>query len=302
MTNHRRFTVKQQPQLPMPMRLPIIASLNRINKLFLATVLGLNGANIYLGSQTLAAEVPRPVQSQIAAPSASVLAQNLAKRKRIIFHLPDRSVPGSRVPGGTRSICFANSPQLPLTAITPLTEDGLKNAEVPALSDRPVFWIYLPPTLVDEAEFSLVENNSAQTVVYQKSMKLVNSGGMARITLPEDDTIRLKVNHSYLWTFSFLCDPEDPSNLFSVGGGLRRVEASSGFERQLQTSSSEDLPRLYAERGYWLEAVDTLLQLRQQRPQDMNLLQDWTNLLTAVKLDSLVHEPLLTYWSAEKKP
>lgn len=275
--------------------------ISRIDKILLVSVLSWTGISLDLATRAWA-QVAAPKSTGVNITSDAWLAKNPPKKKRIIFHLPDRSIPGSRIPGGTRSICLANTPQLPLTAIAPLTSDGSTNAEVPTVSDRPVFWVYLPQESIATAEFNLIENGPSQTVIYQQSIQLVKSGGIARISLPEDSTIRLKVNHSYLWTFSLLCDPEDPSNIFSVGGGVQRVAAPPLFQQKLKKTRPEDLPQLYALYGYWQEAVDALLQFRQRRPQDVNLLQDWTDLLTATKLERLVHEPILTHWSSSDNP
>lgn len=218
-------------------------------------------------------------------------------RRRMVFRLNDRGVPVSRVGGAARGGCSSNTPQLQLTAMTPITSSG-KSALVETVSANPSFFVYLPQTSAESAEF-ILQDTQSQSALYQKTVKLTKSGGVVRVALPKDNGLALEVGHQYHWSFTLLCDPEDASSNLFVEGIIQRVEPSSGFVTQVAAAQPIDQLSLYAANGYWFEALDGLAQLRQQQPQDSGLLQDWTDLLAAVKLDMMAQEPLLTNWSGK---
>ncbi|WP_257237011.1 DUF928 domain-containing protein [Nostoc sp. 'Peltigera malacea cyanobiont' DB3992] len=46
--------------------------------------------------------------------------------------------------------------------------------------------------------------------------------------------------------------------------------------------------------GIWYEALTILAQLRQKNPQDTALQAEWRNLLSSIRLDDIVAEPILS--------
>ncbi len=229
-----------------------------------------------------------------------LLAQGTRSR-RMIFHLSDRGVPVSRVGGAARGGCRSNTPQLQLTALTPITATG-KSALVETISSHPTFFVYLPETSAQKAEF-IVEDAKTQNDLHHETLTLTRTGGIVQVKMPAEKVAALELNHQYKWSFTLLCDPEDPSANLFVEGVIQRVEASTDFTKQIQVAKSAegDQALLYASNGYWFESLQSLAEMRQKSPQDKALLQDWSDLLSSVKLDAIAQEPILINW-AEKSP
>lgn len=265
------------------------------NRSFLVSVLGFNLVSVMAISAALA-DSPRGSTPTRIQPFSLAEAPR-SQRKRIFFKLPERGVPPSRISGGARSACATNTPYLPLTAITPLTSSDA-NAEFEMVAPNPVFFVYIPQTSVEVAEFSLKDMASNQTL-YEKRIKLTKTGGIAKFTLPSEMAMKMEVNHHYGWFFSLLCDSTDTSSILFVGGGFQPVQASQDFWEKVKATPAKEQPPLYAASGYWIDSIDALIQLRQQHPQDAMLLQDWKDLMKAAKLESLADEPFLTDWYQE---
>lgn len=263
----------------------------KFSNALLVPFLSLNLVTLGLAPITLANTPP--------SDSTSVLMAQ-AGRRRMIFRLNDRGVPVSRVGGAARGGCSSNTPQLQLTAMTPITSTG-KSALVETISANPSFFVYLPQTSAEKAEF-ILQDAQTQKAIYQKTVGLTQSGGVVQVKLPQENGLALALDRQYQWSFTLLCDPDDASSNLFVEGVVQRVQPSSEFVRQLAAAEPIDQLPLYAANGYWFEALDGLAQMRQQKPKDSGLLQDWTDLLTAAKLDMMAQEPLLTNWFGKTSP
>jgi hypothetical protein len=171
-------------------------------------------------------------------------------------------------------------------ALMPTTNLGYTTSAYPTLS-----W-YIPTTAVQSAEFIL--QDATYKEVYRTTLALKQTGGVGTFTLTDQAGLKpLEVGKQYHWYFSLICDPDEPSANVSVEGWIQRVEPSAELTRNLQKASPEEQPSIYAEAGIWYDAVSLLFKLRQERPQDPALIQDWSDLLSAVKLDTVATAPLV---------
>lgn len=75
-------------------------------------------------------------------------------------------------------------------------------------------------------------------------------------------------------------------------GLVRRVELDRTVARQLETAKPLDKAGLYAKAGIWFEAVETIAEGRRDRPEDSELMVEWSDLLKSVGLDILVLQPI----------
>ncbi|NJP09764.1 MAG: DUF928 domain-containing protein [Leptolyngbyaceae cyanobacterium RU_5_1] len=213
-----------------------------------------------------------------------------------------REVPPGRPPGGryrgggTRSIdsqmgCPAVT--TPLIALVPFTENYLPGQEdKPPITHvwgyttaaHPTLWFYVPYTNQSlSATFSL-QNEDSSTEMYETSVSLPKQAGFIRVQVPETK-LALQAGNRYRWFLGIDCTSANASaspstrETIYVEGTILRDAVKPDLASQLASASPEQKVALYAENGFWHDALNTLAELRQQRPHDPALLQDWQRLL-----------------------
>ena len=178
--------------------------------------------------------------------------------------------PGSRCP----------STDTPLVALIPEKNIGL------AVEENPTFWFYIPykPDQITSGKFVLSDESGKE--IYQTSLTSVGTPGLVNFRLPSE--IPLEINKEYQWKLTLNCASHD----VSVHGWVQRV-AQPNLETQLQTATPRDRIALYAKNGIWYTALNDLAKLRISEPQNRALVQDWTNLLKDVGLETLANKPIV---------
>jgi Domain of Unknown Function (DUF928) len=188
--------------------------------------------------------------------------------------------------------CFSPTRSAPAgaMALLPATNQAL------TVSDRPTFFVYVPPTTAQEASFSLQDDRGE--LYYQTKVALPKNGGSISIPLPETAST-LQVGKTYKWFFEIHCaavqfDPDNPI----IEGSVSRTSIDPALENQLSASQTAlDKAQLYGEAGIWYDTIGTLAQARQAQPQDPALAQNWQELLNSVGLDEIADRPLVEGYS-----
>lgn len=200
------------------------------------------------------------------------------------FTVPNRGAPTSTAGGATRGSCLRGTKFL--TPLLPKERLGL------TLSERPSFFVFVPPSPTQNAEFLLLSNDDTE-VVYQSNFILPSSPGIVRFDLPADAP-PLQIGKQYHWYITLNCNPTlGPGGNPGVEGWVERTQANPTLARQLASASPEKRPSLYANAGIWHETLSSLAALRYRSPNDTRLLDDWQSLLKSVGLDPFVNEPLV---------
>ncbi|MEW6492878.1 MAG: DUF928 domain-containing protein [Cyanobacteriota bacterium] len=196
-----------------------------------------------------------------------------------------QGLPGRRVGGGTRGDCYLG--EKTLTALIPQNNIGL------TVSAHPTFFFYVPQSSNAQlVEFVLRDENDQ--LVYEKQLRTNGPSGIVSFSLPEAIASEpLKVNQKYHWYFSMICNPQNRAHDVSVDGWVQRVEPTPTLTRELEAVTLPERAALYAEAGFWHDALTTLAQLRYSRPYDWALAAQWAQLLQSVGLDELAQEPLV---------
>ncbi len=302
-----RFTVfNKRTIMHIPVRLMYL--IQRMIRTNVVSLVSLNLAILSLITPRVAAAPQQNGVGSASATQETLLAQGIRTR-RMIFHLSDRGVPVSRIGGAARGICSKDADSagskignssLSLIPLIPLAATGETVLET--ISSHPTFFVYLPKTLAEQVEISVRDHQSAQPL-YNETLVLKRTGGIVQVSLPTEKVESLETNHQYSWQLTVVCDPDadDQSGNQVIKGEIKRVEAASGFSQIIKGAKLVDQAPLYAAEGYWLESLDTLAKMRQSNPQDPEVFQDWTDLLSSVKLDAIAQEPILINW-AEKSP
>ena len=148
-------------------------------------------------------------------------------------------------------------------------------------AEYPTFWFYIPnglPASVQIEEFEgefVVEGRNYQNV-YRIDMMLPATSGVTSISLPASPQYSLENNQPYRWYFRIFCDPQDPSVYVFVDGIVIRVTRDA-----------------YSSENALFDILTDLASRRRLDPQDVELNQDWANLLRLIGLEELANEPLL---------
>jgi hypothetical protein len=166
-------------------------------------------------------------------------------------------------------------------------------------SDRPDFVFYLPaweqrssPTPLTTAEFALL-NPLTEEVLSRQPLQLSGEAGFFRLPYPEHFPA-LAVGEPYRWEFIVPCT-SDPLYTIALSGIVQRVNVSDALANQLAQMTVDNVRRramLYATAGIWPEALTTIMQARQDYPDNLAIAADWRSFLASVGLEELAEIPL----------
>lgn len=207
----------------------------------------------------------------------------LASRRRVIYNPPPNGGPGRSSQGGSRDGCAEGI----LTALSPdVTHWG------ETIDERPTFWLHIP---FQSGVVELVlRDETAQEVVYSDRFQVASTPGVASFPM-SDTSPALEIDKIYGWELVFLCDPDNSSDNLQVSGVIVRRSPSTDLSSQLAQASPEDRVAIFAENGFWYNALTELAELRRINPQDTELNDSWSSLLQhpVVNLGDIAAEPLV---------
>ena len=194
--------------------------------------------------------------------------------------------------GGTRSPACYEGEELPdpvLTPIIPVIESPQGDVGL-TVSARPEFFVYVPPTLAEEVEFVLRDDEWND--VYRQQLLLSGDGRMVRVKFPETEK-QLEVDRVYTWYFALICPPDERGlrQEVHVVGWIRRISPEASLEARLRGISEGDRPRIYAENGIWYDAVSSLAAQLRTNPSSAGVLQQWKDLLESAGLANIARLP-----------
>lgn len=224
-----------------------------------------------------------PVALAIASTLSILPTASLAQT----FIPPARGMPGRREGGGTRGCWEVTNGAFStrLTALVPTQNFGY------TLDDYPAFFVYIPEAYAETAvgaEFILESMEGDR--LYQVAYETAGVAGMVKIALPADANVApLEVGQDYHWSFSLICNPNDRSSDLVVDSWIQRIEPDSALAAQIEATSADALPNLFAEAGIWYDSIGSLADLDADTSR-------WQALLDSVNLSdvarSLSPEPL----------
>lgn len=234
-----------------------------------------------------------PVQSQIKPPNRDAPRTTAGGGTR--FSPPEIDRPfvsqgtSTYSPGCTRG-------KTTLIALVPTT----RRSRIGLTTEgRPTFFVYLPETPVQSAEFTL-EAEDGKTL-YKSAIPLLGQKGIVSFQLPADAP-SLEVNQWYQWYFSLICNPNDRLRDLFVQAWVQRIEPSQPLVNALKKASPRQRPDIYAEARIWQDTLTSLTELRQTQPQDPTVIRDWNSVLKSVGLGQISGEPPTEQQQLKAKP
>jgi Domain of Unknown Function (DUF928) len=203
------------------------------------------------------------------------------------FNPPGGSAPNGRGGASRGEIACSSNPGefsrrfLPLTPID--SKYGL------TVSERPTFFVNIPPSSAQKAFFSL--KDAQGKIYYQTVLPINKQGGIMRIDLPLS-TAPLTVNQPYQWGIAALCSGKLKPDSPFVSSWVKRVALSTNLASQLAKATPIDRAALYSTNGIWYDTLTTLVDTRQETHNNATLLSTWSTLLTSVGLGDVATQTL----------
>ncbi|PSR15854.1 hypothetical protein C8255_20925 [filamentous cyanobacterium CCP3] len=183
--------------------------------------------------------------------------------------------PGRRVGGGTRGDCTVDSRSL--AALNPASNLGV------TASDRPSLYFSVPAAAIPyHGQFILHdadENRLYETTLTAGAEPIVGVQLPANLVRPEQD---------YHWYFVVSCNPRDLSQNVVLEGWLRRVSLTAAPASTTLVETQLDLVETYQAEGLWSDAIALMVELRQGHPDSEAVQAQWSRLLEALDLATVV--------------
>jgi hypothetical protein len=161
--------------------------------------------------------------------------------------------------------------------------------------EHPTLLFYSPyaQSSISKIDFILRDrDNSADRLVYQQSIKSPTQPGIIDITLPETSE-PLVVDKFYQWELKLTVKKSIGTREVSVKGWIQKADLDPKLSDSIDRATPARQAELYAENGFWYDALSTLAQLRRERSQDLAIRQDWKNILKSVNLGKLASQPFV---------
>ncbi|MCL1468197.1 DUF928 domain-containing protein [Argonema galeatum] len=151
-------------------------------------------------------------------------------------------------------------------------------------SSRPKFFWYMSDT--SSVEFTLKKEGANEP--FFKERLEVPKAGIIQTEIPKGQP-ELTVGQDYLWSVSVVCNTERGSKKVTVQALIRRVAPTEELTRRLRRAQSErDRARIYAQQGFWYDALETISKASNDKPQDRSITEDFYSLLDQVGLNEVV--------------
>lgn len=224
----------------------------------------------------VAARAEEKRDTSVAASPAKTSPKNTEVAIAPVYRPPARSAPGGRVSGATRG--DASRTLFVLSALAP-DHTGLTTSEQPVL-----YW-FLSRNASFPVEVTLVDPRSAKPVLDVRLPPPIEAGVHA-IRLA-DHNVRLERGVVYRWYVAVVPDAKRRSQDILTGGAIQQIEASDSLRAKLSRAGGSDVPALYAESGFWYDAIAAVSTLIESAPTDAALRAHRAAMLAQVGLPEI---------------
>ncbi len=217
-----------------------------------------------LATTVLAADEPPAVTQPEPAPAPA------KTQPKLTYIPPLRGAPVTRVGGASRG---QTTEALVLSVLAP-EHTGLTS------SAQPVLYWYVSKAVRDPVEFTL-NDPKADSPLLETPLKGPFGPGIHSLRLSD---YQLQPGIDYQWFVTLAPAAEQRARDIIAGGTIRRTQPPPLLERRLQGADRRRLPALYAEQGFWYDAIAALSQSIDSNPGDKTLREQRADLLEQVGL------------------
>lgn len=220
----------------------------------------------------LVAALPLHSAAANEPPGKSDNAAILSKGKPA-YKPPLRGAPAGRIGGGTRGATERESFSLQV-----LAPDHVGYTT----QDQPCLYWYISKATTYPIEVTVTERRAVKPLV-EKRLKAPEQAGIQSVCLASQDA-RLRPNVPYKWFVTLVTDAEHRSKDILAGGIIEMVNAPETLSARLKSAESGRAPFIYAEEGYWYDALGEISRMIDASPTDAGLRQQRASLLEQVGL------------------
>jgi Domain of Unknown Function (DUF928) len=210
------------------------------------------------------------------------------------FAPPSRGFPNVRDSGISFFTC-KESFSKPLVALAPkfiqndLIDKNIESVWGQTTMEHPTLWFFVP--FMDRStQLEFVLQNRESEEIYQSIISTPAKDGIIGVKIPKSKK-PLELNQHYHWRLqaTFFCDQSKKlgERVTSVDGWIQRVSLPVGID------ISNNPTQIYVDKGIWYDAVTSLAQQRLKEPNDIQLRQDWKDLLGSTDLKEIENYSLL---------
>lgn len=168
---------------------------------------------------------------------------------------PLRGAPAGRIGGGTRGASERESFTLQV-----LAPDHVGNTA----QEQPCLYWYISKPTGYPLELTVTERQAVKPLL-EKTMNVPEKGGIQSACLGDYD-VKLLKGTQYKWFVTLVVDPDSRSKDILAGGMVALVDQSPELVAKISSADSASLPDIYAEAGYWYDAIDTVSKMIDRAP------------------------------------
>jgi hypothetical protein len=224
-------------------------------------------ATLFLGLSMALSFIAAPAITQVQSPPQATNPPPAASQVPV-YQPPLRGAPATRVGGASRG---EQDSGLILSVLAP-ESTGLTSRAQPTL-----YW-YSSKGLAAPLEFTLNDEKSIKPLVETKA----NASQPGIHALRLNYTLQPQVE--YQWAIAAVVDPNQRAGDIIASGTIKRVQPPATLAAQLNGTSKSQLPFLYAQEGFWYDAIATLSEQIDANPTDHGLREQRAALLEQVGL------------------
>ena len=218
-----------------------------------------------------------PTIEQSGVGSIELLPSAIAKSSKRINYTPPGTLKRAIRTGGTGSRGCAQLGRVTVMPLVPSNHIGQTQ------SSRPTFLAYVSGA--QSVEFALTEPKVEKPLLVQTVTPDAN--GIVRVQLPETAP-ELAIGKDYRWSIAVVCNPNRRSNDVYAQSWIQRTAVTPELEKNLTaTPSGLERARLYANAGFWYDAIATLTHALQTNPNQPEAQADFADLLRQANLSDL---------------
>ena len=214
----------------------------------------------------------------LAAPPSSAAESSSKTASHPVWRPPVVGAPASRIGGASRG---AQVPLI-LEALAPDRGVGLTRYARPT-----VYW-YVSKALASPLEVTLIDDHAIKPQV--ETPVTVSRPGIHALRL--DYPLEPRVE--YRWSVAAVADPGQRAGDTLASGTIQHAPPDAALAARLDRASPRELPFLYAEHGYWYDAIAALSVQIAAHPADRQLRTWRAALLQQVGLEEAATYDLST--------
>jgi hypothetical protein len=153
------------------------------------------------------------------------------------------------------------------------------------VSEQPSLYWFISTGTSAPVELTVTDPNAAQPLLELRIPPPVKAG-VHRLRLT-DHGVKLAPGIAYRWYVSVVSESGRRSRDVLAGGTIERADGPPGLGARVSQASRSDLPFIYADAGFWYDALAAVSDLIEAKPEDVALRKQRAALMAQVGLPEI---------------